>query len=139
MIIISHRGNTSGSVEEYENHPDVINDILVKGIDCEIDVWYLNDKFYLGHNFPKYEIDNSFIMKKGLWCHAKNLPALYEMSKYDTVNFFWHQEDDFTLTSQNIIWTYPGKTTTKKSIIVDTSKNWRNKKYDCMGVCVDWI
>jgi hypothetical protein len=139
MIIISHRGNTSGSIEEFENRPDLISDLLDKNIDCEIDVWYLNDKFYLGHDFPKYEVDKSYILQKGLWCHAKNLESLYAMSDCDVVNFFWHQEDDFTLTSQNIIWTYPNKKTTKKSIIVDTSNNWRDKGYDCLGVCVDWI
>ena len=26
-----------------------------------------------------------------------------------SLNYFWHQTDDFTLTSHGYIWTYPGK------------------------------
>jgi hypothetical protein len=31
---------------------------------------------------------------------------------------FWHQNDDFTLTSKNYIWTYPGQPYTASSVIV---------------------
>ena len=54
-------------------------------------------------------------------------------------NYFWHQEDYFTLTSSKYIWTYPTNLVTDKSIIVDLSKNWKNKNYDCFGVCVDFL
>ena len=139
MKIISHRGNTSGPNKEYENHPNVISSLLKKNIDCEIDVWFIENKFYLGHDFPQYEVEESYILQKGLWCHAKNLEALYEMNKKNDIHFFWHENDDYALTSKNIIWTYPDKKTTNKSIIVDLNKNWRNKNYNCLGVCVDWI
>ena len=33
-------------------------------------------------------------------------------------NFFWHQQDDFTLTNRGYIWTYPGKCITPMSIMV---------------------
>jgi hypothetical protein len=35
--------------------------------------------------------------------------------------------------------TYPNKTTCNSSIIVDTSKDWKNKNYNCYGVCVDYL
>ncbi len=37
---------------------------------------------------------------------------------YDTLNFFWHENDKYTLTSKNFIWTYPGEKTGGNSIIV---------------------
>lgn len=139
MKIISHRGNTSGPNKEFENNPDVISNLIKENIDCEIDVWCINDVFYLGHDFPQYEVDNSYILQNGLWCHAKNLEALYKMNEENSIHFFWHDKDDYTLTSKNIIWTYPDKKTTNNSVIVDLNKNWRDKNYNCLGVCVDWI
>jgi hypothetical protein len=139
LKIISHRGNTSGPNKEYENHPNTISSLLKKNIDCEIDVWFIENKFYLGHDFPQHDVEESYILQKGLWCHAKNLEALYKMNTIGDIHFFWHENDDYTLTSKNIIWTYPDKKTTSKSIIVDLNKNWRDKNYNCLGVCVDWI
>ena len=139
MKIISHRGNTSGPNKEYENHPNTISSLLKKNIDCEIDVWSVNDVFYLGHDFPQHKIDASYILQNGLWCHAKNLEALYKMNTIGDIHFFWHENDDYTLTSKNVIWTYPEKITTDNSVIVDLSNNWRDKNYNCLGVCVDWI
>jgi len=139
MQIISHRGNTNGPDKGSENNPDVILYLLRKNIDCEIDVWFINNKFYLGHDKPQYEVKYSFLESKGLWCHAKNLEALHEMNIKKNIHFFWHDKDDFTLTSENIIWTYPNKKTTNASVIVDLDKNWRDKNYNCFGVCVDWI
>lgn len=139
MKIISHRGNTQGPNKEQENHPKIISNLLNQNIDCEIDVWYIGDKFYLGHDSPQYNIEESFLYLKGLWCHAKNLEALYKMNIMNNIHFFWHENDDFTLTSKNIIWTYPNKKTTSNSVIVDVNKNWRDNNYNCLGVCVDWI
>ena len=59
-------------------------------------------------------------------------------------HYFWHQEDDFTLTSKNYIWTYPGKPYTPKSIIVMPEDNLKLfdfnqiKEYDVYGVCTDY-
>jgi hypothetical protein len=58
-------------------------------------------------------------------------------------NYFWHQEDDYTLTSKNFIWTYPGKEYKSKSVIV--MPEWGNMSYDalrnveCYGICSDYV
>ena len=70
MILISHRGNVNGKTNQ-ENKPEYIRSALFQGYDVEIDVWYVDDKFYLGHNFPQYEIEESFLYNAKLWCHAK--------------------------------------------------------------------
>ena len=79
-----------------------------------------------------------------LWIHCKNIDALdHFVTKTGGFNYFWHQEDDFTLTSKNYIWTYPGKSYTKSSVIV--MPEWNNVNWDNLrvinsfGVCSDFI
>ena len=137
MKIISHRGNLNGSYI-YENVPHHIQKCLSDGIDGEIDVWKIQGAFYLGHDSPEHEVDLFFLTQKGLWCHAKNLEALRDMLNQN-INCFWHQNDDFTLTSSGYIWTYPNKRVLDNSIIVDNDPNWKGKNYQCYGVCSDYI
>ncbi len=139
MLIISHRGYINGPDNALENNPEHIKTLLKSNIPVEIDVWFKDNLLLLGHDNPKYIIDHDFLKSKGLWCHAKNLDALFYMLKFKIKNCFWHQEDDFTLTSSGYIWTYPNKKVTDKSIIVDTKNNWKDSKYTCFGVCVDYI
>lgn len=139
MIIISHRGNVQGQDKNYENNPIQINNLLKNNIQVEIDVWFKDGNILLGHDEPQHIVNYEFLKQDGLWCHAKNLNALYYMIQNNIKNYFWHQEDYFTLTSSKYIWTYPTNLVTDKSIIVDLSKNWKNKNYDCFGVCVDFL
>ena len=78
------------------------------------------------------------MQQSGLWCHAKNLEALYVMLS-NGIRCFWHENDDFTLTSDGFIWTYMNKPVCEKSIIVDNSSNWRSMNYNCYGICSDYI
>ena len=55
MKLISHRGNTSGPNPEKENSPEYIIAALLAGYEVEIDVWFENGKFMLGHSEPQYE------------------------------------------------------------------------------------
>ena len=105
----------------------------------EIDIWYFKNNFYLGHDEPKYKVKKSFLSNKNFWCHAKNFEALINLKNINA-NYFWHQEDDYVLTSSGYIWTYPGKKLYKKSIYVlpellkkfDNTLNFR-------GICSDFI
>ena len=137
MILISHRGNIDGKRETFENHPSYIKMALGKGFDVEIDVWCENDKWYLGHDKPQYEIDLDYLRNKKFWCHAKNIETLNKMLKED-IHCFWHQEDDVTLTSKGYMWTYPGKSLTDKSICVLPEKN-NEKPKKCLGICSDYV
>ena len=137
MKVISHRGNLNGPNPSTENSIPAINIVLYHGFDVEIDVWYKNNNWYLGHDKPKYLIDESFLQNKKLWCHAKNLDALNLMLKNNKIHCFWHQNDDFTLTSKSYIWTYPTKEIKYNSIIVLRSKKDKVPK-KCFGVCTDF-
>ncbi len=138
MILIAHRGNTEGPKSEYENYPQYITEALKSGYDVEIDVWFVQNKFYLGHDGPKYEVPQIFLENKKLWCHAKNLNALEAMASLDA-HYFWHQNDDVTLTSRGIVWTYPDKPLIKNSICVLPELYNSEIDENAMGICSDYI
>tara|TARA_Y100000034_G_scaffold130569_1_gene189330 strand:- start:1673 stop:2110 length:438 start_codon:yes stop_codon:yes gene_type:complete len=137
MILISHRGNLKGKLPEYENDPGYIDEALNKGYEVEIDVWYKDKNWYLGHDGPQYEINLKYLKNDKFWCHAKNIEALNKMLKHD-IHCFWHQEDDVTLTSKGFMWTYPGKPLTDKSICVLPEKNNQIPK-KALGICSDYV
>ena len=67
MFYISHRGNLNGPDTRYENSIEYINHALERGFDVEVDVWFIDDNFYLGHDSPDYPIDHNFLKNKKLW------------------------------------------------------------------------
>ena len=79
MVLISHRGNINGKIEEYENYPPYIDSALKQGYDVEIDVWFVNDEWWLGHDEPQYKISTEWLEERQdkLWMHCKNVDACY--------------------------------------------------------------
>ena len=144
MILISHRGNINGREPYSENNPDYILAALDKDYDVEIDVWYENERFFLGHDKPQYELPSNLLSNfyKKLWVHCKNIDALIQFKKeYDLskkLNYFWHEKDTLTLTSKNYIWAYPGKQPIMGSIAVLPEINNDNLS-KCSGICSDYI
>ena len=150
MKLIAHRGNINGPNPLDENRPEYIEEAINNGYDVEIDVRYdiLNNNFYLGHDEPQYVVNLYWFAKhvNNLWIHCKDINALnYFVSKTSGYNYFCHQEDDFTLTSKNYIWTYPGKTYTPSSVIVMPEWNLNISDfsdllvYGCHGICSDHV
>jgi hypothetical protein len=137
MIFISHRGNINGSNVELENNPTYIEKALKLGYDVEVDVRYSDGQFWLGHDKAQYPVDYKFLMNEKLWCHAKNIEALFEMKKY-AIHYFWHEYDNVTLTSKNYVWAYPRLSAIKGSIAVlpEISNGTVN---GCKGICSDQI
>ena len=136
MKFISHRGNLNGKNLKLENNPNYILKAAELNFDVEIDVWYIEDEFWLGHDIPQYKIEENFLENPRLWCHAKSIDTLYKMTSNSLIHCFWHQEDDVTLTSRGYLWTYPGKQLTKKSICVLPEKRF---EAEMAGVCSDYI
>lgn len=141
---ISHRGNTDGPSTK-ENHPDQIIKCIQTGYDVEIDIRYINHKIYLGHDEPVYPIDYFFLEKYSnfLWIHCKDLPSLrFCLSQKSNLNFFWHDKDCYTLTSQKYIWSYPGQQITDRSICVlpeQCDNIIINPTFNGFGICSDYI
>ena len=143
MILISHRGNIDGKYPNFENNPIYVNKALKNGYDVEIDVWCVDNRWYLGHDSPEHEITLDYLKNDKFWCHAKNINALNGMLKEGNIHCFWHQEDDVTLTSNGYMWTYTGKKLTSKSIAVLPELNNNNTvtmlPKNILGICSDFI
>ncbi len=142
MKLIAHRGNIKGP-DKKENHPDFLKSALSQGFDIEVDVTYVNSKYYLGHDKPEYEIDKYFLFDKRVWSHAKNVETYFELLKYKDVNTFFHNDDDVVLTSQGFIWSHPNNKTFNENTVVvwkgyeeEQFKKNRNKLY---GICSDYV
>ena len=141
MIKIAHRGNIYGP-STMENHPDHILSAINLGYDVEIDVWNIDNLYYLGHDKPKFLIDFNFLesISNNAWVHCKNLSALTKLSMINNINCFWHQQDDHTLTSMGYVWTYPGKSCEERSILVYLgmpNKDILSKNF--YGICSDFV
>ncbi len=146
MRYIAHRGNISGIDETKENLPSHILEVLSCGYDVEIDLRKIGEKLFLGHDFPQYEVDFSFLVEnRNLWIHCKNIEAAHFLSEKKREldfnnNFFWHQNDDITLTSEGYLFTFPGKTLTDMSIAVMPEWSVDITNFEkCYGVCSDFV
>jgi glycerophosphoryl diester phosphodiesterase len=137
MKLIAHRGNVSGKQPDKENSPSYIQEAIKLGYDVEVDVSYSDGHFWLGHDEPQYETNIDFLKNQSLWCHAKDLEALKIMLEQG-IHCFWHQDDDYTLTSKGFIWTYPNKPVCSKSVIVLIDKQDKLPK-NCYGICSDYL
>ena len=150
MRLISHRGNLNGPNPERENHPDYIQDALWQRYDVEVDVWGIEGEYqmelWLGHDEPLYRVrdywDWDYLGNSRIWYHCKNLEALIVCDEqgHGGTNFFWHQEDDFTITSGGHFWTYPGKQLlSNKSICVLPENSDQEIPKHIYGICSDYI
>lgn len=144
MIYISHRGNINGRIESVENKPEYVNDTILLGYDVEIDVWFVDGEWWLGHDTPQYKISVDWLEERQdkLWIHCKNVDAMVELESgnkhYDGFNFFWHETDTLTLTSLSFMWVYPGKQPIKGSIGVMPEIHNEDVS-QCYGICSDYI
>jgi hypothetical protein len=143
MLKIAHRGNTEGP-SIYENQPSYILTALKKGFDAEVDIWFIDGNLWAGHDSSRYLLKDDFLYNpevvEHVWFHCKNLEALlYFLDSPIQYKFFWHQNDNYALTNNNIIWTYPGKEVSPKSVIVTFEKDIPEEYRNIFGVCGDYV
>lgn len=140
MIYISHRGNIAGKSDSLENHPYHIDNAYQSGYDVEVDIWGLGCELFLGHDHPTYSVELAWLNERSsrLWIHCKNSRAVELMSQHPNLHYFWHQQDDLTLTSKGYVWVYPGKQPVKASIAVLPEIDQEDIQH-CLGVCSDVI
>jgi hypothetical protein len=139
MLFISHRGNLNGPNPKYENAPEYIQLALDKGFDVEVDVWFVDGELYLGHDAGLCPLPKDWLRNQRIWFHCKNVSALDYFKKTDKVKYFWHQEDDYTLTSNRKIWTYPGKLLMPGAIAVVPEVAHKGNLWDCHAICTDYV
>tara|TARA_Y100001968_G_scaffold327716_1_gene373343 strand:+ start:563 stop:1045 length:483 start_codon:yes stop_codon:yes gene_type:complete len=149
MKIIAHRGNRDGKNGSRENSLESIMTCIENNYDVEIDIRYIGSEFYLGHDNGQYKVNIEDLLRVAdyLWVHCKNIESLEELSKGNykgLFNYFWHEKDDYTLTSKGYIWCYPGAKLSPSSIYV--MPEWvinRNdfnnlKALEIEGICTDY-
>ena len=139
MKLIAHRGNLEGPNPDKENHPDYITTALKSEHDVEVDVWYKNKKWYLGHDNPTYQVKYDFLAERKFWLHAKNGDAFHLLLQDFTLNIFWHTNEDWVLTSKRYIWTYPTKQLYPESVCVMPELGWMGDLTKCHAVCTDFV
>lgn len=141
--LISHRGNLFGPNLDLENTVPYIETALSEGFDVEIDIWYINNEWYLGHDSPQkspVKLDFFVTNRNKLWIHCKNYEALREMCAYERYfNYFYHANDNYTLTSRGFIWAYPGNKGGKNTIAVLPDTYLDLHLNDFEGICSDFI
>ena len=146
MLLISHRGNVAGSEPDLENNPNHIDRIIVgMEMNVEVDLWVFDQQeMYLGHDEPQYGIDFRWLYtrRNKLWIHCKNIEALVYMHNLpvnNEFNYFWHENDDYTITSKGFIWAYPGKEVhlPSRAIAVMPENSGINLR-PFRGICTDY-
>lgn len=141
-VYISHRGNLKGADPKHENKPSYVEEAL-RYFDCEVDLRFnsIENRFYLGHDLEQYSVNMEWLIKNKdkIWVHCKDFDTLNYLSNTNSeLNYFWHENDEYTITSHGFIWTFPGKSVGQKSVIVDLNFSI-NAGYEqsAFGICSD--
>ena len=56
MKLISHRGNINGKQTVKENRSSYILNAISEGFDLEVDVWFINNVWFLGRDRSDFKI-----------------------------------------------------------------------------------
>lgn len=143
MKIISHRGNLNGPEAESENRVRRLEEVIVRGLDVEIDLWQTERGLFLGHDFPNFEVSTGWLSanKRQVWAHCKNIEAATTSTAIG-INWFAHDIDPFVSTSHGYIWVHPRNKFGAKlsnAIVLDIEGyRLEDLDLDCYGVCTDW-
>jgi hypothetical protein len=136
MIVVSHRGNVFGRNPERENSPSYIDEAISHGYDVEVDVWFIDGKYYLGHDEPQYNVSVEWLGERPLWCHAKNQCSMEQML-VDGLHCFWHEGDKFTMTSRGYLWCFP-ENFSRLGVTVHLKECINIPAQSCYGICTDF-
>jgi hypothetical protein len=141
MKLISHRGNIDQVDRQKENTRKYIENAIQLGYDVELDLRFIENQLFLGHDDPTEEIDFKWLYKNKeyLWIHCKNIDALTLLK--DHLNCFYHTKEDYVLTSKGNIWSYSG-VKLYPGIIAALPENQNyslDELYECYAICSDLI
>ena len=92
MLYISYRGIYDGTNYEYANTPNQLGKAMGAGFSCMIDVWKVDDKFYLGNDQPLTEVTEKYIQGNRWWINARNTAMqAWLPTQRSTLypNYFW--------------------------------------------------
>lgn len=145
QVIISHRGNLTGSNPTLENRPDYLELALKNCSAVEVDIWYDNG-FFLGHDEPLYEVHRDWILNMGgaaFW-HCKNLYAQYRLLQLSrSLKTFCHSNDPYTLVNGGLIWVHDLSLSLNPLSIIplidEIDVQYTKLSSSIFGVCTDYV
>lgn len=108
--LIAHRGNFAGQQPQLENSFDYLKRAIDLGYDVEIDARIVNNKMWLGHDEPKYELNYEQYMylltHREVWWHSKDYNTLTNLvNRGPWMKVFAHESDTYGLVNGGYIWT----------------------------------
>lgn len=142
MKLISHRGNLNGPKPELENSPAYILEAIRAGFEVEIDVWFVDGKFKLGHDEPTYDFPLTLLQDyyRYLWIHCKDVESFSKLNEIDRIgtkfNYFFHDVDRGVLTSQGYIWSIEPL---DRGILVMPEATCNEPTELTIGICSDYV
>ena len=110
---IAHRGLIDGPNHEAENSITKITEWCYQGHASEIDIWWHQEAFWIGHDEPREPVSPEFLRSEYLWIHAKNTTGFYYLQKLSNekgwgLRIFYHTDEDYVLTTTGDTIIYPG-------------------------------
>lgn len=139
--LIAHRGNIGGP-SELENTPQAIINSLSYGFDCEVDVHFEDNHWWLGHNGPEYHTTLAFLYQwaPNLWIHAKTPRTFHELHRHRHVlNYFWHDIDRLAMTSLGYSWTCDPSSLSPMTVYMCADNSWRDSEIHTYAICSDYL
>ena len=140
--LISHRGNVSVRNVELENSPDYILAALRVCDMVEVDAWVVRgSQLFFGHDGPQFACGFRFLhdYARRLLVHAKNVSMLDYVLGHADLHGFWHEGDQYAMTSHGFIVTLPNNPLTSRSICMNPDMYSFDDVVRCYGVCCDDI
>lgn len=142
MMLIAHRGNLFGPKEQFENDPDYLIQAIKTGCMVEADVRGKDGWLYFGHDEMQYEMPEDYFEVYGAMTifHAKNLEAMDILMDLKA-HWFFHDTDDYTITSYGYVWAYPGMPVTNSVRYIVVNKDAiavPDKSDKIAGICSDY-
>lgn len=145
MILISHRGNITGRIPDFENRPSYIQDTIVLGYDVEIDARMKEGELHLGHDYAQYRVELEWLLerKDKLWVHTKDFESLNLLIDKGLRVFFHEEERQTIINNTNLIWSHDLTSISGKSIIPLLDLQSINEHgylaQNVYGVCSDYL
>ncbi len=143
MVKIAHRANVNGPSPD-ENTMTAAIKALINGYDVELDVRTVGGQLWLGHDSPTEMVTDDFLERTlllNVWWHCKDKES-FDYFLNEGSHCFWHDEDDYALTSSGVVWAHPKvklRGDLSNTVLVMPERSPHNVDLKGLyGVCTDW-
>lgn len=138
MKFISYRGNIDGPRRAFENNPQYVDIALQYGYYVFIDVWYEEDRFWLGSDVKQYPIFEGFLEQEKYICNPRSWEAFDKLFNNKHIHTLWHDIDYYTITNKGWMWAHEHAENYSKNTVI-THFNDMDDVPDVFGVCSNYI